>query len=308
MTATTPTVRELVLGIEARFRAAGLHYGHGTDNPRDEAVWLVFHLLGLPYDCPEAALEEPVPAAARERIEALAAERIASRRPLAYLLGEAWFAGLPFRVDERVLIPRSPFAELIREGFAPWLEPASIRRVLEIGTGSGCMAVATAHYLPQAEVVATDIDEGALALAEENARRHGVAGRVRLARADVYEGLDEPPFDLIISNPPYVPQASMETLPPEYRHEPAAALAAGTQGLDVVDRLLAGASRFLRPGGTLIVEVGEAQPFVEANYPRLPLTWLEFAHGGEGVFLIGREALAGAALHLPQGPSMIGTV
>ncbi len=294
MNTATPTIRELVLEIEARFREAGLCYGHGTDNPRDEAVWLVFHLLGLPFDCPEAALEEPVPAAAREGIEALAAERIATRRPLAYLLGEAWFAGLPFFVDERVLVPRSPFAELILSGFAPWKEPGSIRGVLEIGTGSGCMAIATAHYLPQARVTATDLSEGALEIARRNVERHGVGERVTLVRADVYQGVEAEPFDLIISNPPYVPATSMEALPPEYRHEPAGALAAGADGLAVVERILAGAPRFLAPDGLLVVEVGEARPALEEKHPRLPLTWPEFSHGGEGVFLIDREGLTGS--------------
>jgi len=291
MTPANPTVRELVLSLEARFEQAGLYYGHGTDNPRDEAVWLVFRLLGLPYDCPEAELDKDVPEAARARIEALAGQRIATRKPLAYLLGEAWFAGLPFHVDERVLVPRSPFAELIANGFAPWLEPASIRRVLEIGTGSGCMAVATAVHLPQVRVVATDISPGALELARRNAGRHGVADRVELVRADVYEGLQAEPFDLVISNPPYVPAGSMRELPPEYRHEPAGGLEAGPDGLAVVDRILEGAPRYLKPGGLLIVEVGEAQPCAEEKYAHLPLTWLEFEHGGEGVFLIGREDL-----------------
>ncbi len=291
MNSTAPTVRELVLEIEACFGQAGLHYGHGTDNPRDEAVWLVFHQLGLPFDCPETALEEPVPEAARERIEALARERIATRRPLAYLLGEAWFAGLPFFVDERVLIPRSPFAELILEGFAPWREPGTVRRVLEIGTGSGCMAIATAHYLPQARVTATDLSPEALEIARRNVGRHGVGDRVILVQADVYEGLEAGPFDLVISNPPYVPATSMQELPAEYRHEPSGALAAGGDGLAVVDRILAGARRFLAPGGLLIVEVGEARPALEAKYPHLPFTWPEFSRGGEGVFLIEREGL-----------------
>ncbi len=287
------SVREFVLAAASRFEAAGLYYGHGTDNPHDEAVYLVFRALDLPFDVAEARLDETLGADQCLHLQSLIQARIETRRPVAYLLNEAWFAGLPFYVDERVLIPRSPIAELIATGFAPWLT-RSPGRILDLCTGSGCIGIATAHRFPEARVDAADLSSEALAVARINVDKHGLAGRVALHESDLFDALGDARYDLIICNPPYVPETSMRTLPEEYRHEPSLGLRAGDDGLALVDRILAEAREYLTDDGLLIVEVGESQSLVEATYPQLPLTWLEFANGGEGVLLIGAGDLPGA--------------
>jgi ribosomal protein L3 glutamine methyltransferase len=197
-----------------------------------------------------------------------------------------WFAGLEFEVDARVIVPRSPFAELIHAGFAPWIDPSAVKRILDIGTGSGCIAIACAVAFPNAHVDAVDLSSHALEVARRNVAKHGVADRVRLFQGDVYEPLGNARYDLIVSNPPYVSEAEMAELPAEYRHEPDLALRAGSDGLDVVRRILAGLPRHLEPGGALFVEVGDSDVRVQEAFPELPLTWLEFEHGGGGLFLL----------------------
>jgi len=211
--------------------------------------------------------------------------------PLAYLLGSAWFAGLEFEVTRDVLIPRSPLAETVERRFAPWCRLDDGDRILEIGTGSGCIAIAAAVYHTGLRVDATDIDPGALALARRNAHRHAVADRVRFVEADLFPS-DERRYSVIIANPPYVPTRDVAALPAEYRHEPAAALDGGTDGLDVVRRILAGAKARLAAGGVLIVEVGQSADALVAAYPRVPWTWLTFERGGEGVFLLTADELS----------------
>ena len=287
------TAREFVHAAARRFESAGLYYGHGTDNPHDEAVYLVFRALGLPFDVAESRLDELLDAEQRRRLEALIRDRIETRRPVAYLLNEAWFAGRPYYVDERVLIPRSPIAELIADGFSPWLS-APPARILDLCTGSGCIAIAAAHQFPAGRVDAADLSAEALAVARINVDRHGLAARVTLHESDLFEALGDARYDLIVSNPPYVPQTSLQALPEEYRHEPALGLRAGDDGLVIVDRILAQACGHLSTSGLLVVEVGESQPAVEKKYPGLPLTWLEFTRGGEGVFLINARELAEA--------------
>ncbi len=279
------TPRGLVLWAEARFQGAGLSFGHGTTDAREDAVFLVFRALGLPFDVPDAVLDRPLRPEEKSRALALIRERIRTRKPAAYLLGECRFAGLDFHVDERVLVPRSPIAELVEARFSPWLfrEPD---RILEIGTGSGCIAIACALAFPAAEVCATDVSEGALAVAERNAERHGVRDRVRLSCSDVYAALAGERYDLIVSNPPYVPSVHIAALPPEHRHEPALGLDGGADGLAVVSRILEGAPEHMTEQGALIVEVGESAASLEARYPRLPFVWLELEHGGDGVFLL----------------------
>ncbi|MFZ9061044.1 MAG: 50S ribosomal protein L3 N(5)-glutamine methyltransferase, partial [Steroidobacteraceae bacterium] len=228
----------------------------------------------------------------RRRVMALVQRPIRERVPSAYLTGRTWFAGLVFEVTPAVLIPRSPIAELIEEGFEPWRGGLPVESVLEIGTGSGCIAVACAAWLPGARVDAVDLSHAALEVAARNVRRHGLQGRVRLVQSDVYGGVAGKRYDIVVSNPPYVPSAEMVGLPPEYAGEPVLALEAGPTGLDVVERIMLGASRHLRPGGLLVVEVGGLREEVERRWPRLPLTWLQFERGGGDVMLVRAEDCA----------------
>ncbi|AHE99037.1 50S ribosomal protein L3 N(5)-glutamine methyltransferase [Thioalkalivibrio paradoxus] len=290
------SIRDFIRFGASQFRAAGLTFGHGTDNAFDEAAWLVLHSLALPLDLPESWWDSRLTPSERLRVEAVLRERVNSRRPAAYITREAWFMGMPFYVDERVLVPRSPIAELIAAGFSPWLEPDRVRRVLDLCAGSGCIGLAAAAVLPEAEVWLSDLSRDALAVARENVRRHGLEARTRLVQSDVFSALEEGiGFDLIVSNPPYVDAAEMAALAPEYRQEPALGLAAGADGLDIVRRILAGARSRLHPGGVLIVEVGNSQPALEAAFPDLPFTWLEFEGGGEGVFLLTHDQLPAAS-------------
>jgi ribosomal protein L3 glutamine methyltransferase len=261
--------------------------GHGTDCPTDEAYWLVWHVSGQP----ETLAGLGVDAASSARVARLAERRVSERIPMAYLLGSAWFAGLQFEAVPGVLIPRSPLAELVESGFAPWIRLREGDRVLEIGTGSGCIAIAAAVHEPGIRVDATEIDAGALAVARRNAARHGVADRVALIEADLYPH-EAAGYRVIMSNPPYVPTADIEALPPEYRHEPARALDGGADGLDEVHRILAAARQWLTRDGILIVEVGVAADALVAHYPQLPFTWIEFERGGDGVFVLSAEELS----------------
>lgn len=292
-----PTVRQLIERCARRLRRACVHFGHGTDNARDEAALLVLHALGRAADAHPGSYRLRVGVAARRRLEELLRRRIRERIPAVYLTGTTWFAGLRFKVDGRALIPRSPIAELIERGFAPWVEPARVRRVLDIGTGGGCIAIATAKALPHARVDAVDISPAALALAAENVARHRLRGRVRLIASDHFRALRARRYDMIIANPPYVGARELRGLPPEYRHEPRIALAAGRSGLDSVRVILRGAARHLRPGGVLIVEVGNTEHAVRRAF-RLPWLWLAFARGGGGVFLLTREQLVQARPHV----------
>jgi ribosomal protein L3 glutamine methyltransferase len=279
-------VADLIAEGAMALERAGLAFGHGTDNARDEAAALVFHGLALDHEHAESAYALQPAAADVERVRALITERIERRVPAAYLMRRMWFAGLEFAVDERVIVPRSPFAELIHAGFAPWVDPGHVRRVLDIGTGSGCIAVACALAFPAARVDAVDVSSDALEVARVNVDRHGVADRVRLLQGDVYVPLANARYDLIVANPPYVSDAEMERLPAEYRAEPDLALRAGTDGLDVVRRILSGAPRHLAADGALFVEVGDSDERVQQAFPQLPFMWPEFEHGGGGVFML----------------------
>ena len=276
------TLGELIGRIAERFAAAPLFYGHGTDNARDEAAWLVLRGLGLPFD---ADLSGNASDAAR--IEQLAERRIRERIPVAYLLKEAWLAGQSFYVDERVIVPRSHLPELLQEKS---FRRRSVRRVLDLCTGSGCLAILAARAFRSAQVDAADLSPAALAVARKNVARHRVARRVQLQRSDLFDRLGAARYDLILTNPPYVGARAMAELPAEYRHEPRLALAGGADGLDLVARILAGAPAHLEPAGLLLCEVGDGKAAVQRRFRALKLDWPM-----PEVFVARREALAAAA-------------
>jgi ribosomal protein L3 glutamine methyltransferase len=287
----SPSVAQLIRFGAREFDAAGLAYGHGTVDARDDAAALVFHALELDHADAEAAYPTKPGRAQVSKVLDLFAERLRRRVPVAYLMGRMWFAGHEFEVDERVIVPRSPFAELIAAGFAPWIDPARVHRLVDLGTGSGCIAIACALQFPQASVDAVDLSPAALEVAARNVRRHGVEARVQLHLGNTFEPLGTAAYDLIVSNPPYVSDAEMDALPREYLHEPDMALRAGSDGLDVVRRILRDADAHLAPGGILVVEVGDSEDRLQRTFPGVPFLWLEFEHGGGGVFLLTKDDL-----------------
>lgn len=286
------TVRDWVRWGASRFGEAKLVFGHGTDNALDESFHLVLHALNLPHDLPALYLETHLAESERAAVHALLRKRIDTRQPAAYLLGEIEFAGYPFFVDQRVLVPRSPIAELIERGFAPWLEQPPAR-VLDLCAGSGCIGIACALHF-DGSVDLGEIDAGALEVCRRNIERHGLARRVRAVQSDLFAGLRGQRYGLIVSNPPYVPTAEWERLAAEYRNEPRLALDAGRDGMDIVARILREAADHLDRDGVLVCEVGGSVEEFEARWPRLPVTWIEFQRGGDGVFTIGRDALVKA--------------
>jgi ribosomal protein L3 glutamine methyltransferase len=285
------TIRDLIRWSVSRFNEAGIFYGHGTENAWDEAVALIVHSLHLPNDINPAVMDARVTSKEREEIYNLIQRRVQDRVPLPYLTHEAWFAGESYFVDERVLIPRSPIAELIQNQFQPWIEPESVHQILDLCTGSGCIAIACAKAFPDAKVVAGDISSDALAVAKINVLRHEVEEQVELHQSDLFAELPEKKYDIIVSNPPYVDAEDMSSLPNEYHHEPELGLAAGASGLDVALRILKNALRYLSPNGILIIEVGNSEYALAEQFPDVPFTWLEFQNGGGGVFLLTAKEL-----------------
>jgi ribosomal protein L3 glutamine methyltransferase len=287
-----PTVGELVDRAARRLRRAGACFGHGTANARDDAAVLMWHVMDLAWPATPAMRRRRVGAERREQFEALLRRRIDERLPAVYLTGRTWFAGVPIRTDPRALVPRSPIAELIERRFEPWIDARRVRRVLDVGTGSGCIALACAAHFPRAHIDAVDVSPEALALARENVRALRLGRRVRLIESDHFAALQGRRYDIIVSNPPYVGEREMRRLPPEYRREPRIALAAGRDGLDSVKVILRDAGRHLQPGGLLVVEVGDTERAVRKAFAQLPFTWLQFERGGGGVFLLTREQLS----------------
>lgn len=284
------TVRDYLRYVSSRFADSTLFFGHGTDNVWDESVQLVMRSLHLPLENNTLFLDARLTRDERQLILNRMERRIEERVPLAYLLGEAWFMGLPFHVDERVLVPRSPLGELIQNGLQPWLGDLLVGRVLDLCTGSGCIGIAAATVFEEAEVDLSDISPDALEVASANIEYHEVGDRVRTLRSDVFDGI-EGRYDVILSNPPYVDAEDIADMPAEYGHEPELGLAAGGDGLDIAHRILANAANHLNPGGLLIVEVGNSWPALQEAYPDLPFTWLEFENGGDGVFLLTADDL-----------------
>jgi ribosomal protein L3 glutamine methyltransferase len=291
-TETPATVADWIRWTERELDGADVYFGHGTDNALDEAAWLVGGALQLSPDELDAKLDEtPTPAQAAA-IRTLLERRVSTRLPTAYLLNQAWFAGLPFYVDERVLVPRSLTAEFIHDQFAPWIEAGRVQRILDLCTGSGCMAIACAYAFPQATVDAADISEPALAVAAINVQHHRLQDRVRLVQSDLYRALAGERYDVIVTNPPYVGSTEMNDLPAEYRHEPGIALASGDDGLDAIIGILAGAAAHLRPGGILVAEVGNSHEPLQQAFPDVPFVWLTTETGDESVFLLTAAELA----------------
>ncbi len=288
----TLTVEQLIGELAGQLEEASLSYGHGNDNPVDEAAELVFFAAGLRHEQAPDCYTQPVDESAIATARTLVERRITERLPAAYLTQRMWFAGHEFYVDERVLVPRSPIAELIQAQFQPWLRPQQVRRVLDIGTGSGCIAIACALAFPGANVDAADISPDALAVTQINIERHQVQQRMRAVLSDVFSGLPGQRYDLIVSNPPYVSHAEMDELPEEYLREPELGLRAGDDGLDIVRRILAEAEAHLEPQGLLVVEVGDSELALADAYPTVPFVWLEFDSGGGGVFVLTAAQLA----------------
>lgn len=282
------TIIDFIRYGASRFNAAGLNFGHSYDNALDEATQLVLHALHLPHDLGPAYGQARLLRQEKSDVLALFERRVNERIPACYLTGEAWFAGLSFKSDPRALVPRSPIAELIESGFEPWLGSRPVERVLDMCTGSGCIAIATAHYHPDWQVDAVDISEDALALARENAERL-LTPNVRLLHSDLFRGLNGEIYDLIVSNPPYVTHAETDALPPEYAHEPALGLRAGDDGLDLALEILRDAPEHLSEHGLLICEVGESEQALAALLPELPFAWVEFKVGQMGIFVLERE-------------------
>lgn len=291
MTQPDKTPRALIHWGADRFDKAGLVYGHGTDNALDEAASLVLYVLEIGYEQPDTVLDTEISAADCERVMALLEQRVQTRKPAAYLMDEAWFAGMPFYVDERVLVPRSPIAELIVARFVPWVDVNRVHNILDIGTGSGCIAMACAAAFPQAQIDATDVSRDALDVARINRQRHGMEERVKLIESDLFSALEGKRYDIIVSNPPYVPREDVLQLAEEYQHEPASGLIAGEDGLDIVVRLLRDAALYLADNGILVVEVGYTHDALQAQYPEVPFIWLDFEQGGTGVLLLQADRL-----------------
>ena len=281
------TVRDWLRYAVTRFNRANCFFGHGLTDAYDEAVYLILHTLSLPLDRLEPFLDACIPGDEREEILEVIEKRATDRLPAAYITGEAWLGDFRFKVDPRVIIPRSYFAELLEDGFSPWIQdPETVTAAMDMCTGSGCLAILMAHAFPNAEIVAVDISQDALDVAAENIAAYGLEDRIKLVLSDGFAAVPEQGFNFILSNPPYVTRESMESLPAEYLHEPGLALGSGEDGLDLVRKLLTDAPRFLKPDGVLAIEVGHNRDIVEEAFPTLASTWVSAPGGEDKIFIL----------------------
>jgi len=285
------TLRDYVRWTLSEMNRHKVYFGHGHVEAFDEALQLVFNAVDLPWDSSAELLDAKLLPSERARVVDFVQQRCLQRKPLPYITGEAWFMGLPFTVDERVLIPRSPIAQLIEQHFQPWLGDVDVERVLDLCTGSGCIGIACAYAFDQAEVDLADLSHDALAVAEINVARHEMQDRVRIVHSDLFNSLEGEVYDLIVTNPPYVDAPDVASMPAEYQHEPAMALGSGDDGLDITRRILKEAGRHLSEQGLLVVEVGNSEVHLMQAYPDLPLIWVELDQGGNGVFVIDAPSL-----------------
>lgn len=285
------TITDFIRFGLSKAQAVGLYYGHGTDNVVDDIVALILEVLHLPWDVDRLFFQAQVTPSEKIQLVSCLEQRILQRIPVPYITHTAYFCDLSFYVDERVLIPRSPIAELIQQQFTPWIEPQSVTRILDLCTGSACIAIACCYAFPEVPVDAVDLSTEALAVAEINRERHHVSEQLTLIESDCFDKVPEGLYDIIVSNPPYVSSMDMQTLPAEYHHEPQMALEAEDYGLALVHRILEQAAQYLSDHGILIVEVGLSEEALVEHYPDLPFVWLDFERGGEGVFLLSAQAL-----------------
>ena len=286
------TIGDMLRWSVSRFNDANIYYGHGTDNAWDEAIALVFHALHLPEEIGQQVINSNLTSSEKHKIVELILRRIRERLPVPYLTNKAMFAGLEFYVDERVLVPRSPIAEMIANRFSPWLYNKPVNRVLDLCTGSACIAIACAYEFDNAEVDALDISEDALEVAQINIETLGVMDRVFPMESNLFSAIPKGPhYDLIVSNPPYVDAEDIDDMPEEYHHEPAIGLASGRDGLEITKRILANAADYLTEDGLLVVEVGNSMVHLDEQFPDVPFTWVSFENGGDGVFVLTRDQL-----------------
>ncbi len=283
------TIRDYIRWAASRFAEAELFFGHGTLSALDDAAALVLQTLNLAHDCPDFYLEAQLTAVEREKLLHNITTRLSSRKPTAYITQQARFANLSFYVDERVLVPRSPLAEVIQEQFAPWVDPEQVEKVLDLCTGSACIAIACAYAFPEAQIDAVDVSADALEVAAMNVERHEMEGQVQLWTSDLFDALPPAQYDIIVSNPPYVAISEWEQLPPEFHAEPELGFKGGVTGLDIVLRILVQARDYLSAQGILVIEVGSSAETLQATFPDVPFFWLDFEHGGDGVFLLTAE-------------------
>ena len=286
------TIGDMLRWAVSRFNDANIYYGHGTDNAWDEAIALVFHALHLPEEIGQQVILSNLTSSEKHKIVELIIRRVRERLPVPYLTNKARFAGLEFYVDERVLVPRSPIAEMINNHFSPWLYNKPVHRIMDLCTGSACIAIACAHAFEDAEVDALDISEDALEVAQINIESLDVMERVFPIQSDLFSAIPKGPhYDLIVSNPPYVDAEDIGDMPDEYHHEPAIGLASGRDGLDLTKRILANAADYLTENGVLVVEVGNSMVHLIEQFPDVPFTWVDFEFGGDGVFVLTRDQL-----------------